>query len=182
MKVAAIVAATAVCLAALAPLANAVERLDTTNAAGVCQSALPRFDANFATRPSGIANIGTTSAFVTCSTTQNFLNSFSANAASELHVLLTNPTAAPLTVNCTMVEGLLIYTEGSADPRPAQFPKSFVIPAGETVEGVWSAAEDNGGTPFMASLNLTCGLPAGAEIGTVGWYSADDGTAPAGAQ
>ncbi len=175
MKSVAFAVASLVCAAAFAPQANAIERLESTNAAGVCQGALPNFETNLRKRPSGIINQSSSAAFVSCSTTQNFFTPDSASSATDLGVLLTNSTAAEVTVNCTMVAGLNYVGFMS----PMQYPKSITVPANASSEGGWNAAADNAGTPFPPSLNLSCNLPAGVEIGAVYWYSPEDGTAAA---
>jgi hypothetical protein len=175
MKIAVSALASAVLFAALSPQASAIERLELTNATGLCQGALPNFETNLRKRPSGVLNISTTTnAFVSCSTTQNFFLTETGSAAVLLGALLTNATAAPVNVSCTMVTGLNYLGFES----PTQYPKTFTVPANSSIEGVWSTEDDNGGEPFPASLNLSCNLPAGIEIGSVYWYNPDDGTAP----
>lgn len=172
MKLATLAAASAVCLAAFATEASAIERFESTNATGVCQGALPHFDDRLRKRPTGIVNQGAGSSFVSCSTTQDFYNP---TPADQLSVLLTNSTAAELTVNCTLSVGISFL------PFPSQIllPKSFVVPAGMSVEGSWFAGEYNGGMTFEPSLNVSCNLPVGAELGAVGYHIPEDGTAPA---
>lgn len=171
MKLAAFVAAAAVCLTAFAPEASAISRLELTNATGACQGALPNFEGHLRKRPTGIVNQGTSNAFVSCSTTQNWNNP----APAEIFgVVLTNTTGAPLTVDCTLSAGVN-YIGFMA---PTLFPKSFEVPAGETEEFQWNAEDDNGGMAFPASLNVSCNLPAGAELGSVYYHIAEDGTAP----
>lgn len=175
MKIAVSALASAVLFAALAPQANAIERLELTNASGLCQGALPNFEGSLRKRPAGVINVSTTAnAFVSCSTTQNFFSQFENQQASILGVLLTNPTAAPVTVSCTMVTGFNFMGQSS----PVQYPRTFQIAPMSSVEGQWTDVEDNEGEPFPASLNLSCNLPAGTEIGSVYWYSPEDGTAP----
>lgn len=176
MKYAALAAAaSAVLFAALAPQANAIERLEATNATGACNGALPGYEGTLRKRPAGIINIGTGPSFVSCSTTQNFFSSNGDHQAQALGVLLSNPTAADVTVNCVMVAGINFAGFSS----PMQFPKQFVVPANDSYEGAWTTEDDNGGQPFPASLNVSCNLPGGVEIGTVYWYAPEDGTAPA---
>lgn len=175
MKSVALFTASLVCAAAFIPQASAIERLELTNAAGVCQGALPNFETNLRKRPAGIINQSTSNAFISCSTTQNFFTPEGASSAQALGITLTNPTTAPVTVNCTMVTGMNYVGFVS----PMQYPKSFTVPAGESLEGQWTTDDDNEGAPFPASLNVSCNLPAGTEIGSVYWYSPEDGTAPA---
>lgn len=176
MKIAVSALASAVLFAALSPQASAIERLELTNATGLCQGALPNFETNLRKRPSGVLNVATTAnAFVSCSTTQNFFAPETGGAATGLGVVLTNSTAAPVNISCTMVAGLNYVGFMS----PMQYPKTFTIPANSSVEGGWSTEDDNGGEAFPASLNLSCNLPAGTEIGSVYWYNPEDGTAPA---
>lgn len=173
MKIAVSALASAVLFAALSPQASAIERLDLTNATGACQGALPSFEGSLRKRPSGIINISTTnSSFVSCSTTQNFFAP--SGTAAVLGVTLTNPTAAPVSVSCTMVAGLNYVGFQS----PMQYPKTFTVAAGETVEGTWDFEEDNFGDEFPGSLNVSCNLPAGTELGAVYVLTLEDGTAP----
>lgn len=173
MKIAVSALASAVLFAALSPQASAIERLEITNATGLCQGALPNFESNLRKRPSGVINVSSTNAFVSCSTTQNFFPPAGAGPAESLGVVLTNPTAAPVTVACTMVAGLNYVGFMS----PMQYPKSFTVPAGQSFEGQWTVQGDNAGQPFPASLNLSCNLPSGVEISSVYWFSPEDGTA-----
>ncbi len=174
MKIAVSALASALLFAALSPQADAIERLELSNATGLCQGALPNFEGNLRKRPSGIINVSSTNAFVSCSTTQNFFPPETGTQAEALGVVLTNTTAAPVNISCTMVAGLNYVGFMS----PMQFPKTFTVPANDSLEGSWST-DDNGGEPFPASLNLSCNLPAGTEIGSVYWFSPEDGTAPA---
>lgn len=174
MKIAVSALASAVLFAALSPQAAAIERLELTNATGLCQGALPSFEGNLRKRPSGIINTSTTqSAFVSCSTTQNFFTPATGGTASVLGLLLTNPTSASVSFSCTLVTGFNYVGVSS----PMQYPKTFVVPAGATSEVQWTAEDDNAGEPFPASLNVSCNLPAGTEIGSVYWYNQEDGTA-----
>ena len=174
MKIAVSALASAVLFAALSPQATAIERLESTNATGVCQGALPNFETSLRKRPSGLINVSTTTnSFDSCSTTQNFFPPDGGGSATALGVVLTNPTGAPVTVACTMVAGLNYVGLFS----PVQYPKSFEVAAGSSVEGQWTTVDDNDGEPFPASLNLSCNLPAGVEISNVYWYNPEDGTA-----
>lgn len=174
MKIAVSALASAVLFAALSPQASAIERLDLSNATGLCQGALPSFEGSLRKRPAGIINVSTTqNAFVSCSTTQNAFTPADGETASLLGVLLTNPTAAPVTIACTMVTGFNYLGEAS----PMQYPKSIVIAAGDSAELQWSAEDDNAGNAFPPVLNVSCNLPAGTEIGSVYAYTAEDGLA-----
>jgi hypothetical protein len=161
----------ALALSAASMGATAIERLDLSNGVGVCQGALPAFEGQLRKRPTAISNEGTAGAFVSCSTTQNW---FAEEPAEEIGLVITNNTLSPVTVQCTMVAGIKYVGFMS----PMLFPKSFTVPGGETVEDGWTTA-DNGGQAFPASLNTSCNLPPGVEIGSVYIYIADDGAAPA---
>lgn len=171
MKLPMLAATTVACLAAFAPQANAIDRMEMTNATGLCQGALPAYENQLRKRPTGIMNQGPGNAFVSCSTTQNFTSQIFGHQAIEFGVELYNSTNASVLVTCTLVEGFNFFS--------FQYPKPFLIAAGFSHEGRWTVQDDAGGDPFLASLNLSCNLPAGVEISSVYWYSPEDGTAPA---
>jgi hypothetical protein len=172
MKTVAFASAVAAALAIVAPQAVAIERFDAINATGVCQGSLPNFEGELRKRPTGVANQGDAASFIGCSTMQNF---FGVESASQLNVIFTNRTNEEMTISCTMVEGINfvgLFT-------PVLHPKDFVVPANESFEGSWTAADDNGGVPYFPSLNVLCSLPVGGEINTLAVYIAEDGAAPA---
>ena len=128
-------------------------RFPQYNAAADCQGALPRLEIVFRKRPTGIANEGTSSAFLTCSmqADQNAEGSIFATIAFR------NRGAADATVNCTMVAGIV--------DSPVFYPKSIVVPAGAAFTTLlsWTADDDNDGDPFDKQINFSCSIPPGVE-------------------
>lgn len=162
----------AVGFAVLAPQAHAIEVLEAGSATGICQAALPSFEGALRKRPTGILNQGPGNAFVSCAFAQN---NYDDTPAERVGITLTNRTDTGMTITCTLVDGQNNFI---AIP-PNLLTKSFAVPAHSSSEEQWSVTGDNGNQPFDRYLGLSCNLPAGAEIGTIWYYIAEDGTAPA---
>lgn len=161
---------TALCLSLVAtPRATAVSRIYVTNATGVCQGALPVFETAVRKRPTALANEGTSTAFVSCS----FAGDNSGNSVTDyVFAYVTNRGNVERTINCLLVEGVNIPGLGA----PVSSPSSLVLTPG-TSEGFLWFARNVGGT-FTNIHNLSCALPPGVEISTVG-YPFEDGAAAA---
>lgn len=154
---------------ALASPAQAVDRIQSQNAAGVCQGALPVYDTSLRNRPSAVSNEGSNSAFVSCSMEGDY---DTAQPPTLFGAIFANNTAADKTVNCTFVDGT------KAVAALVLLPKSVMVPANAAAQLVWNPDDDNGGTPFTAWNNLSCSLPAGIEIQVVVRH-VEDGSAAA---
>jgi hypothetical protein len=128
-----------------------------------CQSSLPVFDGNIRKRPMAVANEGSTTAFVTCDT-ESINNAGTGFTAVGVFVKNRAGTAG-LTVNCTLVNGVL-SPSGS-------FPKtSPAIAVGGISQIAWTTA-DNSGANFAAPA-VSCALPAGVDIWLVEFTYPED--------
>lgn len=141
--------------ATLSAQAVDVTRQPMQTATGVCNGSLPSYEGALRKRPLGIANEGTSSAFISCATAGNELGL--ANDAAGLY--FTNNGAAPATVNCTFVDGVKFY---SSQYRP----KSVTLNPGQYAPIIWFPAEYQL-TTFSRWANFNCTLPAGVEINEV---------------
>jgi len=127
-----------------------------SNAAGVCQAALPAFEGLIRKRPMAVQNEGASTAFVTCSpvTLQGL-----PTGGSHL-VWLVNNTAVAVTITCTGVVG------GQNGVAVLSLPKTTVVPPNSNGVLIWGAADlpadDN-----ALSFNTSCALAPGTGIATV---------------
>jgi hypothetical protein len=134
---------------ALAAVAQPVHAETQVNATGACKSALPVFDGNIRSRPLGVRNEGTASAFVSCS-----LPAEHDSEVSVIGLYISNTSGASATVNCTLVNGRNTFS-------PTYTPQSVVFPG----NGSQWATFDPGETPQGGDLvNFSCSLPPGTEI------------------
>jgi len=149
--------------------ANAEEEFNTiqTQSINNCQAFLPAGAATRA-RPLGIKNDSTTTAFpVNCSWDWDFDQSLF--GIDLVQAFFTNPTAAPVTVNCTFVIGW----ETSATQFIA---KSTSVPAGATAQGgVQLLPGDAAGGVIDGPVSMSCSLPPLVTMNdnVVGWTSDD---------
>lgn len=150
-------AASIATLVALAPPAHAAT--SAANATAFCQSALPVFDTQIRKRPLGVSNEGTAGAFVTCSIAMGY------NPVEIINgvVIMTNRGAGAVTVNCTLVNGVV----AELGP-PGYFPKAVELAPGVATPLVWSPA-DHGLESFHPYQSYSCHLPPGVEINVVGY-------------
>lgn len=148
---------------------SAIQRLNIVNGAGACQGALPNFEGSLRKRPTAISNEGTANAFVSCSTTQDYLGF----AAFSYGILVNNNTGAEVNVSCTLASGLKLNGEVS----PILIPKTFPVPANGFSEMQWTS-DDNGDEPLPPTGNWSCNLPVGTEIASV-YVVVEDGSAEA---
>ena len=136
------------------------QRIQASNATGFCQPALPAFDGNIRKRPLSVQNEGTATAFVTC------------NLPVEVRAVglgytrgfayFHNTNAAPATVTCTMVQGILGASLGP------NIIKSITMPANTNLRIIdWDAA-DNGGNLLGKVLSLSCSLPPNTGVDYLG--------------
>ncbi len=129
-----------------------------SNAVESCQGSLPNFEGALRKRPLAIDNEGTSPAFVTCSVAADL---GSPSGVTEVAALFTNRTGVAVTVNCTLVSGI-VGPPGS----PIYLPKAIPIAANSFAVADWEKTADNGGNAFVLA-NLSCSLPVGTEINVV---------------
>lgn len=127
-----------------------------SNAAGVCQSALPVFDGVIRKRPLAIQNEGTSDAFVTCPMTITSTG----GSPTRAEIYASSNDSAVHTVSCTLVSG---YSMG---PRQA-VTRTISVPAdGQSTAMIWQAADFNGAPAVFPSslVSMSCLLPPGAGL------------------
>lgn len=137
-----------------------------SNAAGVCQSALPVYESAFRKRPLAIVNEGAAPAFLTCSLTAP--TSFGGNAGTRgVEIAMINTSDSEQTVTCTVVIG----TDGSS---PKFFPREVTISANSRRSLRVTADTDNDGVLFdtYSPVNASCNVPAGVGLAeTYVWWT-----------
>lgn len=129
---------------------------NVSNAAGICQSALPAFDGLIRKRPLAIQNEGTSNAFVTCAFTQTVSDLTAINASIYAK---SNDNAAH-TVTCTGVAGFAGSTTQAS-------VKTRTVPAdGGQVSISWSPSDFTGSTTNLPSylFSVSCMLPPGSGL------------------
>lgn len=141
-----------------------------SNAAGVCQSALPGFDGLIRKRPLAIQNEGATDAFVTCPMTS--LGAGSGNPSSVVIWARSNDSAEHV-VSCT---GVTDYATGTN----AYVVKTVTLPASGSQQVMrWQPADFPGSTTTLPSpfISFSCSLPPGTGLNdTYVFFSEDIGT------
>jgi hypothetical protein len=129
-----------------------------------CQASLPVFDGNLRKRPMGVANEGTTTAFITCDS-ENIDNLQAGN--TQVGVFFRNRAGtAGITVSCTLVNGF--FTASKFLPKT-----SSALAVGGITGITWTAAGDNGGTNFTGAA-VSCGLPPGVDLSAVEYVYPED--------
>lgn len=150
--------------ASLEASAATIARDRFTHGVASCQAALPVFDGNIRKRPLGISNEGSTTAFITCGTDDMTVN---VAAFSFVQVSVTNRGSGPVTVNCSLVDGL--YAGGLT------IPKSMTVGAGASEPISWTGADNS--DSFYAYPAVSCALPPGTELSYVRFnYNEEIGT------
>ena len=153
-----VLAASCIACAVAAPVANAAPAMQqyTAGAPAACRPALPAYDGAIRTRPTAMANEGTTTAFVSCSNWS--MPFFQANY--DTVVVLKNNSSVAVNVTCTLVAG------GDTGPAPTYSTKTVSLAAQATNGVGWGtlASPDLPGT-----LRYSCGLPPGVELQRVLW-------------
>ena len=139
--------------------AATILRNNLIQAVASCQGNLPNSEGSLRKRPLAVANEGTTSAFVTCGF-QDINNNPSGTQSVTVYFI--NNSAADVTVNCTLVNGIL----NAALFDITYLPKSIVVTAGNVNAVGWSAGADNEGTNFVAP-SLSCALPGKTDLSLI---------------
>lgn len=158
MKSAMLVSLSATLAAALSATMPA-HASDWSNAVDICQGSLPSFEGALRKRPLGIANEGTSNAFVGCS----IRAPLGGEIITRVVALFTNRSASSQTFSCTLVDGIAPPFSGYT---PVYQPKAIIIAADDWETLQWTDSADNGDDPYDLP-NLNCGLPPGVEINVV---------------
>ncbi len=136
------------------------DRQFASNPAGICQGALPAFEAAIRKRPLAVQNEGTQTAFVTCAFTSQ--GDFSASAENPVAVVMwfNTTSGAATSISCTGVSG---YQQG-----PNQFVvKTATAPAtGAQAPILWEASDFADAPDIFPSglFSVSCALPPGTAI------------------
>lgn len=152
MKAWILAVATATGTAALGGMQATVAAEYQTPAAGACKSALPVFDGNIRSRPRGVQNEGSASAFVSCAQQGDFTES-----PTGVGLYLLNVGAAPASVSCTLVVGA---------NSPMYFTETVELPASSY--GTWMQFDSPAPDAWsLRAIAYSCELPPGAGISRV---------------
>jgi hypothetical protein len=152
MKAWILAAATATGAAALVSMATTTAGEYQTPATGACNSALPVFDGNIRSRPRGVQNEGSASAFVSCAQQVHFDDS-----PTQVSLFLLNVGASPASVGCTLVVGATV---------PLFFTETIEVPANSY--GTWMVFDSPAATEWDGrAIAYSCELPPGAGISRV---------------
>jgi len=168
MKHATLVIGTLIAALGISGQASAVkqQRASYQGAVNNCQAPLPSFEGAFRKRPLGIANEGSSPAFISCALSAQTINS---DGVFKVLVFLINRGAANVEVSCTLIDDL-----PAPLGTPSHFHKDFTVAAGQSAIGEWTQA-DQSGFPFIVP-SLSCAIPPGVEInGTQIFYNIDVG-------
>ncbi len=134
---------------------------DQSNAAGVCQPALPAYDGLIRKRPRSLQNEGTAPAFVTCAFPHNWT---SESRVKQFQIYISNTSGMPKEITCTAVFG----TEGQSDV-PANSTKSLSVT--ERYAYLTWDAPDFGSELMMprTAIGVSCQLPpqTGVDFSTI---------------
>jgi hypothetical protein len=142
------------------------QRTNNQNATGACQSALPVFDGQIRKRPLAIQNVGTASAYVSCS----FMTPAHGTGVNSVNLIAENNTGTAVDVSCTLVVGV-------SKLAPTYFPKTITLPANSGLNSFTWTAANNGGVPFDSyAISASCSLPVGTGLSLSQlFYDADVG-------
>lgn len=129
-------------------------RYDFQGAAGVCQPSQPSFAANLRARPLGLANEGTTTAFVTCAFRGD--QTTGGRGAWQVTATVGNFGTAVRRVTCTFVTG----SQRGGDNDAIYRAKTFQIaPGGQGVTFSWEPSEIAGAPESIKRPAVLCSLP-----------------------
>lgn len=140
-------------------LSASAENDHFVNAVGACAGALPTHEMALRKRPTGIRNESEQAVFVSCSLPDDI----SFEAYDVLAVYLRDPRMEDGVLSCTLVNGSILGDTSTYDTRTSETirdDKHLVV---------WVAQKVYGDPVFFApSLNVSCLLPPGSELGMIG--------------
>lgn len=136
-------------------------RNDVQMAAAACQPFFSTTQARYSA--SGLTNAGTSQFYVVCSM-GGFWQGDTNTGNEYMAVVVHNPTANSITVNCTARPGSVV---GNSSIQGAS-PKSQQILAGGSAFFQWYPADFS--TVTLRNANFTCTLPPGAVLNLVETY------------
>ncbi len=149
-------------LSAVAMLPAASATLMITNAVGSCQGALPTYEASLRKKPLGIINQGNVGTFVTCSP-PTFADRVELLGQKYLFVNVNSSGVA--VVNCTGVNGW-----GGSAFTPVYTTHSVIVEAGQSGRLEFSPGPPGSGFDPSVPMNVSCLLPPGTGVASVGTY------------
>jgi len=147
----------AVCGMAGTAEAATVSRTFYQNGGSACTGALPTFEGALRKRPKAIANVGTTTSFITCSAVGNDQNTAMPHLA---FVYVTNRSAAPVDLSCTFINGDEYYGSASV-------PQTVNLPVNVLTSVFWFP-ESPDPTFLRDAVSVSCALPPGVEVNLFG--------------
>lgn len=174
MKIISGLAAGIVAIASINAAHATSELIQNTNTAtSICQGALPVFETNLRKRPLGVANEGSTPAFLSCSFTTSNDGSAGPRIVSYFGGFFTNSTSADATVTCTGIRGLAGETDNVYETRTVTVLANGVPGTPDTGYIFFGPAE--GEQPDYQNVAMSCKLPSGVSLNdTYVGYSTDD--------
>ncbi|MGH8031983.1 MAG: hypothetical protein ACREO8_06345 [Luteimonas sp.] len=165
---------TAIVLLSLAlPIVSASAAIDTPRydyqgAGGVCQPTAAQFERGLRSRPLGLANEGTTTAFVSCALQGNDVAA--GRLITQVDVVVANGTRGTGTISCTLVAqtqaGMAFYSARTSTPAPGQAALFTWFPT--------DAAIDGGTKIGIPRPSLQCSLPPSAVLQYTALYYRED--------
>jgi hypothetical protein len=137
--------------------AEAVDKMrnDVKMAAAACQPFFTTTQAHYSA--GGLTNAGTAQFYVVCSM-GGFWQGLTDQGNTLMQIIVNNPTATIIDVNCTARPG---YIYGTTNNQLAS-PKSATLQAGYAYIFTWHPSDF--GVTTMPNANFTCTLPAGIVI------------------
>lgn len=143
-------------------------RFDYQGAAGVCQAAMPAYEPLLYSRPLGLANIGASTAYVTCAVQGS--DPAGQRGAYKVEVNVSNTHTAPQIVTCTMV---VVYRKvGDVADSTVYMPRSLALPpsAGGFIHWVPTDLIGAFGGPEISKSGISCILPPATTLQYVANY------------
>jgi len=133
-------------------------RFDYQGAAGVCQPSTAIYEANLRSRPLGLSNSSTQTAFVTCAIQGS--DPTGQRGAYQVLVNVGNNDTAAKNITCTLVVVFRLANETM--DRTVYSPRTISLPAGFGGFISWVPTDLTGttGGPDISKSGISCGLPA----------------------
>jgi hypothetical protein len=138
-------------------LAVEVLRFDYQGAAAVCQPSAPIHETNLRSRPLGLSNSGTKTAFVTCANQGS--DPTGQRGAYQVLVNVGNNDTVAKRITCTLV--VVFRKPGETANRTVYSPRAADVPAGSGGFIAWVPTDLTGqtGGPEIPKWAVSCGLP-----------------------
>jgi len=147
-------------------------RFDYQGAAALCQPSSPIHEANLRSRPLGLSNSGTKTAFVTCALQGS--DPTGQRGAYQVQVNVGNNDTVAKIITCTLV--VVFRKPGETVDRTVYIPRSASVPAGSGGFISWVPTDLTGttGGPEVPKSGVSCGLPKKTTLQYTGNYYRED--------